>query len=531
MGTLLVRSIGLLGLLVGNAARAADMPMLYKAPPPVYKAPQPVSADMWSGFYVGLNAGGSVGQSRTTDTTVLPGLFFPVFDFASFSHGPPGGVFGAQAGWNWHAAPSWVLGVEADWQWSGQSETVCTYACLPSSSPGALLSVIDQQSLKWFATARGRIGWLSPGGSLLYATGGAAWGRVDQSLSLTGTPFFFATGTSAASRFSQEKIGWTVGAGIETPIANQWSLKVEYLYVDLGNVTNSLTTPLEPGQAPATVQTTTSSSNIHDHIVRFGVNYRFGGAAGVADMPIPSMYYKAQVRPPAQEWTGLYAGINGGAFLARNATNDTTTVPNAAFPVFGADSFSHVAVAALLGAQVGWNWRIASSWVLGAEADWQWGRRTDSACVSECLPTGVPGLLLGLNDEQTMKWLGTARGRFGWVAPNGSLWYATGGAAWGRVDETLSLIATPTFLAAGAANAASFSHDRAGWTAGAGVEMPLWDKLSVKAEYLYVNLGTVTDSFTSALDPIQLPATSQTTSSSSSIREHIFRLGLNYHLY
>jgi hypothetical protein len=52
----------------------------------------------------------------------------------------------------------------------------------------------------------------------------------------------------------------------------------------------------------------------------------------------------------------------------------------------------------------------------------------------------------------------------------------------------------------------------------------------VKAEYLYVDLGKINNSFTSALDPFQLPATSQTTSSIFSVHDHIFRFGVNYHL-
>ena len=69
---------------------------------------------------------------------------------------------------------------KADWQWSGQQETVCTYACLPGSSAGALLLIDAEQRLKWFGTARGRAGFPTSGGTLLYATGGLAWGHIHQ---------------------------------------------------------------------------------------------------------------------------------------------------------------------------------------------------------------------------------------------------------------------------------------------------------------------------------------------------------------
>jgi outer membrane immunogenic protein len=529
MKHLLVRSVALLGVITGGSAVAADLPAK-----PAYKAPVPVGVDPWNGFYAGLNGGGAFSRNPTSDSTVLPGSAFasPVFDAAQFNHGAGGGIFGAQAGWNWHAAPSWVLGLEADIQKSWQSESVCTYACLPPAPPfvGTLQSITDEQSLKWFGTARARLGWLSPGGSLFYATGGAAWGRVDQTLTLASNPPFFATGANAAASFSHTRTGWAAGGGIETPLANKWSLKAEYLYVDLGRVTNSFSNPLDPGLAPATVQITTSTSTIHDHIVRIGVNYHLGDDAGAAEMPASPLYYKAPVRAVSDGWNGFYVGLNGGGALAQNRATDTTILPGNAFPVFGADSFSHQLLGGVFGAQLGANWRVAPAWVLGVETDGQWSGQKDSVCISQCLPAGAPNSLLGTINEQELKSFGTARGRFGWVAPSGALWYATGGAAWGHVEDTMTLVATPGFLAAGAANMASFSHNRIGWTVGAGLEAPVGSKLSIKAEYLYVDLGSVTDTFISALDPSQAPATAQATSTSYTIHDHIFRVGVNYHL-
>ena len=532
MKKLLTRGIGLLGIMSGGVAMAADMTT------PFYKAPPPVAVDIWNGFYGGANAGIGLSRNPTNDTTALPGFPAPQFDSGIFSHAPMGGVFGLQAGWNWHVAPAWVLGIETDWQWQNSSETVCTYACLPASTPPALLSITDQESMKWFGTTRGRIGWLTPGGSLLYATGGVAYGRVEQNLTVTGDTFF-AAGPSVAASFSQTKVGWTAGAGIETPVAPRWTLKAEYLYVDLGSFNNAFSTPLSalamgPGNfAPATTAVTTSSAYLHEHIIRLGVNYHFDAPGGA-----PMAFARAYDAAPRQAaWNGFYGGINGGGALAHNPTSNPflfspSTVP---FPVAGADSYTHAPRSGELGVQLGWNWRIAPSWVAGAEVDWQWTNQTDSACVSQCLipPPGVaviPGLPLGITDDQSIKWLSTARARFGWIAPNDSLWYVTGGAAWGRVEDTVTLIAQPPFFAAGAPVAATLAQNKFGWTVGGGAEIPVWDRWSVKAEYLYVDLGKITNSFTSALDPFQAPATAQTTSSISSIHDHIFRLGVNYHL-
>jgi outer membrane immunogenic protein len=532
MKTPLVGVVGLLVIVSGSAAYGAD-----RSVPPTYKAPPAVVADPWNGFYVGLNGGGGVARNRTTDTTVLP--IFGVFGADSFNHTPVGAVFGGQIGWNWHAAPSLVLGLEADWQWSNQKETVCVSACLPALGFVGLLSALDEQSVKSFGTVRGRIGWIAPNGALLYATGGAAWARVDETVTLVGTPDLFTVGTTSGASFSHDKTGWTVGAGVETPLWSNWSVKAEYLYVNLGSVTDSFTSALGPalGGPAVSSQTTTSSYTVRDHIFRLGVNYHPGGAADAADSaPLyykaAPAYYKAAPAPVTRGWNGFYAGLNGGRSIGRNPTTDTTVLPGIAFPVFGGDSFSHAPVGGIFGVQLGWNWQVAPSLVVGVEADWQWSGQKDSVCVSACLPPDTLGpALLSLTDEQSVKWLGTARGRIGWVTPGGSLWYATGGAAWGRVNQTLTLAATTGFFApgAGTTNAASFSQDRLGWTVGTGVEVPIWSNWSVKAEYLYVDLGSMTNSFTTALDPgFAPPATSQTTSSSYSIRDHIVRVGLNY---
>jgi outer membrane immunogenic protein len=534
MKRLLTGSIGLVWIATGSAAFAADLTK------PVYKAtPAPMVADPWSGFYVGANAGIGLSRNPTNDTTTLPGFIAPQFDTGIFSHAPYGGVFGLQAGWNWHAAPAVVLGVEADWQWQNGSETICTYACLPASLPPALLSITDQESMKWFGTARGRIGWLTPGGSLLYATAGAAWGHVTQNLAVTGDTFF-AAGPSVLANFSQTKLGWTAGAGIETPVAPHWTLKGEYLYVDLGAFNNTFASPLSAlaagAFAPATTAVTTSTASLHEHIVRFGVNYHFGESlTPAAAAPV---YTKAPVVPQGPRWNGFYVGLNAGGALAHNSTFNpfifSSTAAPVPFPTGGADSYSHAPLGGVLGAQLGWNWQVAPSWVAGAEVDWQWTNQRDAACVSECLvvPPGVvgtPGLPLGITDNEAIKWFGTARARFGWVAPNGSLWYATGGAAWGRIENTVSLIALPPFFAPGSPVAATFTQTKLGWVIGAGTEIPVWDRVSVKAEYLYVDLGSINNSFGGPLDPFQAPATFQTTSSNFTVHDHIFRLGANYH--
>src|SRR5579864_4417544 len=103
-------------------AMAADMPL--KARP----APLTAPAWSWTGLYIGINGGGSVGNGNSTasftDTPV------PVLEFnETFGHSLAGGVFGGQIGYNWQVAPQWVIGVEGDWDWSGQKNSACLFGC------------------------------------------------------------------------------------------------------------------------------------------------------------------------------------------------------------------------------------------------------------------------------------------------------------------------------------------------------------------------------------------------------------------
>ena len=103
--------------------------------------------------------------------------------------------------------------------------------------------------------------------TLLYATGGVAYGQVksDYTLNFGNVPF-------ATVNFKDVKAGWTLGAGVELALAGNWSTKLEYLYMDLG--TNEIT-------AAVGGVTATFDRKLTDHIARLGVNYRFGGGGPV----------------------------------------------------------------------------------------------------------------------------------------------------------------------------------------------------------------------------------------------------------
>ena len=100
---------------------------------------------------------------------------------------------------------------------------------------------------------------------LLYSTGGLAWTSAKDNVSATGGGL-----TLNILNIQATKIGWTVGAGVEVAIVGGLSAKVEYLYIDTPGLSGSSPLPFLLGGGTATL-----TANIHDNIVRAGLNYRF----------------------------------------------------------------------------------------------------------------------------------------------------------------------------------------------------------------------------------------------------------------
>ncbi|MBM3553811.1 MAG: porin family protein, partial [Alphaproteobacteria bacterium] len=258
---------------------AADLPR-YKAPPP-----PPPPPPMWTGFYVGLNAGGTWSSSNSVRVGTLP-IAQPGADPAvvpqlallasgSLSSRNNGGfIGGGQIGYNWQFYNSFVGGVEADIQGIARSNnsTNFTTAAVVVGVP-VISNTALARSLDYIGTVRGRLGWLFTPTLLAYGTGGLAYGGVNISTSVfqAGTNGFSGFG---ATSFADTRVGWTVGGGLEWMFWPNWSAKVEYLYYDLGNVSTSgaLTSAFFP---IATYGITQQTTRFNGNIVRAGVNYHF----------------------------------------------------------------------------------------------------------------------------------------------------------------------------------------------------------------------------------------------------------------
>jgi outer membrane immunogenic protein len=248
-----------------ETANAADMPL--KAPPP----PAPVFS--WTGWYLGVNLGGSFGRAGDT---VSFGAAPTVF--SSTSQRLDGVIGGGQIGYNWQAN-NWLFGLEADIQGSGErgSSTrtagvagFCgVIAVFPCTDTGTL---VDQEKLPWFGTVRGRLGVLASPTWLFYVTGGLAYGEIKSSetLTTTGAPFLgggLPAGTFASS-FNTTRAGWTLGGGVEGVITGNWTAKLEYLYMDYGKINRTFV-----GIAP--FSPIFLSTHVTDNVVRAGLNYHF----------------------------------------------------------------------------------------------------------------------------------------------------------------------------------------------------------------------------------------------------------------
>lgn len=532
----------------GGSALAADMSV--KAP-----ALPTCPTCNWNGFYVGVNVGAGIGHDRSQDSISLtppgdffvtsPGVLNPISS-TTYSQSPAGWLGGGQAGFNWQTGHI-VLGAEGDWDLARQRDNLQINNFIASgvADAPATYGYNDEEKINWLATARARLGWAS-GYSLAYVTGGVAWGGVEsnyafQAQSLGGIGFgqrTFTSGPGAAS-FSTTKTGWVIGSGVETSLgwmgANNWSAKLEYLYVDLGTVSNSFAVPAL-ASTPATTYTIGSNTHIRDNIVRVGLNYRFGGetfGAPPAATPGPC---------PTCNWTGFFVGLNEATSIGHNRTHETASllpptvdavdVTNPVTDVLHTESPTGWGA----GGQIGFNWQTGNL-VLGAEGDWDWMSQRDTFSNVNFIAgtVGSTAAQVAITDDQKLKSLATVRGRIGWTE-NCFLWYVTGGAAWGRVESNYTFQGVNVDGGNGLATlpfAASVSTTKVGWTVGGGVETPLTffglsDRWTSKFEYLYVDLGSITNGFAIPVAGVVTTPAVYSFSSTSEIRDHIVRFGVNY---
>lgn len=231
----------------------------------------------WTGFYVGLNAGGAWSETSIgtgfSCTGVCPftaasNNFIGAANSGSVS--AKGFIGGIQAGYNLQSG-NLVWGAEVDFNLLNASLSRSVTGITPGGSPFASSTGLESD---WLMTARARLGITLSPTLLAYVTGGLAVADMAVTNSFTTT---FGGGFNeirGGSSNSSTKLGWTVGGGLELALNRNWSIKGEYLYVDLGSTSTSATVNQVPvaGFANSTMST---SADLTLHIARAGINYRF----------------------------------------------------------------------------------------------------------------------------------------------------------------------------------------------------------------------------------------------------------------
>jgi len=185
-------------------------------------APLPVMpvAYNWAGFYVGANGGYGWATIDTTSTSLFNGAFEN-----TTSHNRNGGFVGGQIGYNFFPFPHFLLGFEGDGDWADltNNDTTCRDAFNCSNADG---------KDNWFATARVRMGYVLDDW-LFYGTGGFAWVGQQTTRTIVAAPANEQVLVGQSASLSATRTGWTLGGGVEYGFWRNWSVNVEYRYMQV----------------------------------------------------------------------------------------------------------------------------------------------------------------------------------------------------------------------------------------------------------------------------------------------------------
>jgi len=218
---------------------AADMPAAPRGPAPARVVAAP--AYYWSGCYIGAHGGYGWGDKTFTYVSGAPSDTLDV----------KGAIAGGQFGCDLQFGNNWVVGVGGSGSWSDIHESV-------TLAGTTLTAKVD-----WLATFTARLGF-SFGPGLIYAVGGAAWAGERFSRNVVGQSFASA---------EEVRLGWLVGGGLEYMFVPNWTLFVEYNFMDFGDFSPTFTVNPLASFAGARIDQ-------QIHVVKGGINFRFGNFGG-----------------------------------------------------------------------------------------------------------------------------------------------------------------------------------------------------------------------------------------------------------
>ncbi len=394
----------------------------------------PASANDWAGPYIGIGGGYEMTNTRV-DTRLSDGP--DSFNYKKDGQAGSGGFLTLSAGYDHALFGPLVVGVFVDYDFS---DTDTHFSNFMFGETGHL-KLGNQLSVG------GRIGYLVAPTTLFFSTFGYAHSDPSD-VTISAGSNSLRTGLGSFN-------GYFLGSGVETLIGNGFSLKAEYRYTSM----QSEDAVFHDSLSSATL---TESLKPQTQTIRMSLNYRFGdGKKDVVDNSIP---------PITSSWTGPYLGFGAGYSVAQK--EETFPFPGEASalnnPVSNDGGF--------ISATVGYDYQIRPQFVIGAFADADMSnlRYNDKITVSGTELYGSHGgfkniLMVG--------------GRLGYLTAPDTLLFVSGGYANAGMEETTaSLVGTSAIL---------YDAKRiSGAFIGAGVETKIWDSLSLKAEYRYIDLGS-----------------------------------------
>jgi outer membrane immunogenic protein len=256
--------------------------------------------------------------------------------------------------------------------------------------------------------------------------------------------------------------------------------------------------------------------------------------AFAADLPART-YTKAPPMVAAiYDWSGFYVGANAGGISSTADTSITNLAAPPATSYIGTQAINYPAIQSvgtqnrsstgfLGGIQAGYNWQI-SNFLLGIESDIAWTDVKNTGSASAPYPVSSPPSSFSWGASVRQDFFATLRGRAGFTADR-TLIYVTGGLAISEVKFGKTF--TDNYLfPSGAFGQVSVNKLMTGWTIGIGVEQAITTNWTIKAEYLYADLGSI--SGTGLITHPSYPLYADSFTASAHITDNIFRVGANY---